>query len=61
MAKHKIVVCDHIHQKGLDLLAKEADIELLNASSVPKSELLPYCKMSISPSPEAPQMWIPLF
>lgn len=41
MAKHKIVVCDHIHQKGLDLLAKEADIELLNASSVPKSELLP--------------------
>lgn len=41
MPKHKIVVCDHIHQKGLDLLAKESDIELVNASSVPKNELLP--------------------
>ncbi|MGP1449877.1 MAG: phosphoglycerate dehydrogenase [Wolinella sp.] len=41
MPKHKIVVCDHIHQKGLDLLARESDIEMVNLSSVPKSELLP--------------------
>ncbi len=41
MTKHKIAVCDHIHQKGLDLLAKESDVELVNLSAVPKSELLP--------------------
>ncbi len=35
-----IVVCDHIHQKGLDILRKESDIELIEASSIPKDELL---------------------
>lgn len=44
MSKHKIVVCDHIHQKGLDLLTKESDIILTNAASIPKDELLELIK-----------------
>ncbi len=40
MKKYTIVVCDHIHQKGLDLLAAHPDIEMINAADVPKDELL---------------------
>lgn len=36
----KIVVCDHIHQKGLDILAQAKDIELINAASEDKTKLL---------------------
>lgn len=44
MGKYKIVVCDHIHQKGLDLLAKESDINFTNAANIPKDELLELIK-----------------
>ncbi|OBV29564.1 phosphoglycerate dehydrogenase [Helicobacter sp. CLO-3] len=37
---YKIAVCDHIHQKGLDLLSSQSDIEMLDFSSLPKDELL---------------------
>lgn len=40
----KIVVCDHIHQKGLDLLAAAKDIEYINAASEPKDKLLEIIK-----------------
>lgn len=40
MGKYKVVVCDHIHQKGVDMLSKESDIVVINAASVPKSEIL---------------------
>lgn len=36
----KIIVCDAIHQKGFDILNNEEDIEVINAVSVPKDELL---------------------
>ena len=39
-AMYKIAVCDHIHQKGLDMLASQSDITLLNLASLPKDELL---------------------
>ena len=39
MSKYTIIVCDHIHQSGLDLLAKDAEIEMLNLASLPKEEL----------------------
>ena len=35
-----IIVCDAIHQDGFDLLAKEKDIKVINATEVPKNELL---------------------
>ena len=37
---YKIAVCDHIHQKGLDMLASQSDIVLLNLADLPKDELL---------------------
>ena len=40
MGKKKIVVCDHIHKKGFDLLKKESDIELIDASNTPKGDPL---------------------
>ncbi|MFP4332080.1 MAG: phosphoglycerate dehydrogenase [Campylobacterales bacterium] len=40
MKKYKIVVCDHIHTKGLDILDKESDISLLNLANLKKDELL---------------------
>ena len=40
MSKYKIAVCDHIHEKGLQLLSNESDIEMLNLASLPKDELL---------------------
>ncbi|CAM3323872.1 phosphoglycerate dehydrogenase [Helicobacter labetoulli] len=38
--KYKIIVCDHIHQSGLDLLLAQSDIEMENLASIPKDELL---------------------
>ena len=35
----KIVVCDHIHQSGLDLLQAQNDIVFENLASLPKDEL----------------------
>ncbi len=35
-----IVVCDHIHQSGLDILAADPEIELINAADEEKSVLL---------------------
>ncbi|PAF42564.1 phosphoglycerate dehydrogenase [Helicobacter sp. 11S03491-1] len=37
---YKIIVCDHIHQKGLDLLANQNDIDMQNLADLPKDELL---------------------
>lgn len=38
--KYKIIVCDHIHQSGLDLLSSQSDITMENLASLPKDELL---------------------
>jgi D-3-phosphoglycerate dehydrogenase len=38
--KKKIIVCDTIHQKGLDILSNCEDIEYLDASQEPKDRLL---------------------
>lgn len=35
-----ILVCDHIHQKGLDILASCSGIEIINAADEPKDVLL---------------------
>jgi D-3-phosphoglycerate dehydrogenase len=40
MQTKKIIVCDAIHQKGLDLLEACADIEFIDASCEPKDKLL---------------------
>jgi len=40
MSKLTVVVCDHIHQKGLDILANDADINLINAADEPKDKLI---------------------
>ncbi len=40
MSKKTIVVCDHIHQEGLDILANDSEIELINAADEPKDKLL---------------------
>lgn len=37
---YKIAVCDHIHQKGLDMLSSQKDIEMFNLADLPKDELL---------------------
>ncbi|RAX54152.1 phosphoglycerate dehydrogenase [Helicobacter sp. 10-6591] len=36
----KIVVCDHIHKSGLDILEAQSDIEYENLAHLPKDELL---------------------
>ena len=36
MSKYTIIVCDHIHQSGLDLLNKDAEVEMLNLADLPK-------------------------
>ncbi len=36
----KIIVCDTIHEKGIKQLENEEDIEVFNAASLPKDELL---------------------
>jgi len=40
MSKKTIVVCDHIHQDGLDILANDSEIELINAADEPKDTLI---------------------
>ncbi len=40
MSKKTIVVCDHIHQDGLDILANDNEIELINAADEPKDKLI---------------------
>ena len=40
MSKYKIVVCDHIHQSGLDILKNTKDIEYINAADEPKDKLV---------------------
>ncbi len=40
MSKITVVVCDHIHQSGLDLLIQDPDIEMINAADEPKDKLL---------------------
>jgi len=40
MSKYKIVVCDHIHQSGLDILSESSDIEYINAADEPKDKLV---------------------
>lgn len=36
----KVVICDAIHEKGFEILRKEADIEIIDAINVPKLDLL---------------------
>ncbi len=54
MSKITIVVCDHIHQTGLDILANDADINLINAADEPKdkliSEIIPLADVAITRS-----------
>lgn len=40
MNKHTIVVCDHIHEAGLDILKNAEDINYVYAADVNKTELL---------------------
>jgi len=40
MSEITIVVCDHIHQKGLDILANDPAINLINAADEPKDKLI---------------------
>jgi len=40
MTKKKIVVCDHIHQDGLNILASAEDIDFVNAADEPKDKLV---------------------
>ena len=40
MSKKTIVVCDHIHQSGLDILENDSEIELINAADEPKDKLI---------------------
>ena len=41
---YQIIVCDHIHQSGLDLLNTQKDIQMQNLASLPKDELLKHIK-----------------
>lgn len=54
MSKLTVVVCDHIHQKGLDILANDAHINLINAADEPKvkliSEIIPLADVAITRS-----------
>jgi len=54
MSKKTIVVCDHIHQSGLDILANDNEIELINAADEPKdklvSEIIPLADVAITRS-----------
>ncbi len=40
MSKITVVVCDHIHQTGLDLLSSDAQINMINAADEPKDKLV---------------------
>ena len=54
MSKLTVVVCDHIHQKGLDILANDAQINLINAADEPKerliTEIIPQADVAITRS-----------
>ncbi len=54
MSKKTIVVCDHIHQLGLDILANDSEIELINAANEPKdtliSDIIPLAHVAITRS-----------
>ncbi|MBL0721208.1 MAG: phosphoglycerate dehydrogenase [Sulfurovum sp.] len=54
MSKITVVVCDHIHQSGLDLLENSEHIELINAADEPKdkliSEIIPNANIAITRS-----------
>ncbi len=39
MSKFTIIVCDHIHQSGLELLKKDKEVEMLNLATLPKDTL----------------------
>ncbi len=40
MSKLTVVVCDHIHQSGLDILANDTEINLINAADESKERLI---------------------
>ncbi|KIM08537.1 MAG: 3-phosphoglycerate dehydrogenase [Sulfurovum sp. PC08-66] len=40
MSKMTIVVCDHIHERGLELLSEDENITIINASDEPKDKLI---------------------
>ena len=52
--KFTIVVCDHIHQSGLDILANDPQINLINAADEPKdrliTEIIPQADVAITRS-----------
>ena len=39
MSKYTIIVCDHIHKSGLDLLAKDTEVTMLNLADLSKEAL----------------------
>lgn len=39
---YKVIVCDHIHRAGLDILKKNQQIDLIEVADVPKNELGKY-------------------
>ena len=39
MSKFTIIVCDHIHQSGLELLKKDKEVKILDLAALPKNEL----------------------
>lgn len=39
--KHKVIVCDHIHNKGIEILKSSKDIDLIVAYDEPKDKLYP--------------------
>lgn len=44
MSKYNVMICDHIHDKGIELLSKQSDITVTNVSNLPKDELLEVIK-----------------
>ncbi|RLA70267.1 MAG: phosphoglycerate dehydrogenase, partial [Epsilonproteobacteria bacterium] len=40
MEKHKVVVCDHIHEAGLELLKNDEQIDFVFAADIDKTALL---------------------
>ncbi len=44
MSKHTIVVCDHIHDAGLQILQNTEDVNYVYAADVNKTELLEIIK-----------------
>jgi len=44
MSKHTIVVCDHIHECGLDILKTTEDVNYIYAADIDKTELLDVIK-----------------